>query len=144
MPINAEAVCVPPTLGISRCQGDIHKAGCALSSALKLLFFFLLTAYCDLSVHFLGRGDRCGLLSRRAYDDTSKHTSSNISVIAVVAFFAVMLKKRETSVFCHLVTASFTPNLRSLNWLKTVILRSDWFPLVTIQWLHSFSRLNIE
>lgn len=37
MPINAEVVCVPPTLGISHCQGDINKAGCALSSALKHL-----------------------------------------------------------------------------------------------------------
>lgn len=32
-------VCVPPTLGISCCQGDINKAGRGLSSALKLLLF---------------------------------------------------------------------------------------------------------
>lgn len=32
-------VCVPPTLGISCCQGDINKAGRGLSSALKLLPF---------------------------------------------------------------------------------------------------------
>lgn len=39
MPINAEAVCVPPTVGISCCQRDINKAGCALSSALQPLVF---------------------------------------------------------------------------------------------------------
>ena len=60
MPINAEAVCVPPTLGISRCQGDINKAGCALSSALKLSFF-LLTVYSVM--HFLGRGDAHGIVA---------------------------------------------------------------------------------
>lgn len=32
-------MCVPPTLGISCCRGDINKSGCALSSALKPLVF---------------------------------------------------------------------------------------------------------
>lgn len=75
MPINAEAVCVPPTSGISRCHGDINRAGCALSSALKLL----LTVHCVLSMLFLGRADWFGIVALRRRREQIQTNSFSIS-----------------------------------------------------------------
>lgn len=105
-------VCVPPTLGISRRQGDINKAGCALSSALKLLLFscWLFTASSPCTSW---EGLMDAAMPPWGAHNESQHTFFfNLAVIAdaVLFFFCLLL-------WCVNVKVELTEKVSSFNTL---------------------------
>lgn len=121
MPINAEVVCVPPTLGVSCCQGDINKAGCALSSALKHL---LSPVDCLLRPLHVLPGKRWRTLRRTLQSLTHIFQSpSDYWHCFSLSLWHLQVKQIYLSL---------------LNWLNTFISHSNWLPLQFI----SDSRLS--
>ena len=108
-------VCVPPTLGVSCCQGDINKAGRGLSSALKLLLFpvdCLLRPLCALPV-----------MRWRTWHEVLRHTFSSLPA-RFSSSVAFKTKKRMS--------------VSSSSRWRAVVSRSHW--LLTVQQRQSLSR----
>lgn len=90
---SRQRLCVPPTLGVSCCQGDINKAGCALSSALRLQVFFFFSSPDDVYCCVSGKRWHCCQASTIIYPNTE--LSQTQWMLFFFFFSAVMFFKKK-------------------------------------------------